>query len=156
VNQWFLVTKKRGVMSIEWRIPSVADLSSFIYWASSHGASYTIIEANQKHTVELRPLCGTVGEYNDGLLCPLASSPGLKCYPYRTNFRSTHKLLQHGLDGLPETFSNALLHDYHDEQIFLVSTTDGAFTLSPTEWVRLLSTAQEGPLYKLGIQIHRR
>ena len=155
-NTWFLITEKRRILRIEWRIPGLNTLADFIYWAHEHGAEYDIVASPKRNIVELIARSGTAGEYQRGLLCPLASFPSIHCYPYRTGFVFTHRLLHHGLDGIPTSFYRDLFHSHRDAQVFLMSTKHGAFTLSPMEWVACLSRGTDTPLYKLGVQIVRK
>jgi len=53
--------------------------------------------------------------------------------PQRTNFRSTHKLTQHGLDGLPSQFYESLPRH---APIFRVESRSGLFVLTLDEWTR--------------------
>jgi len=158
MGPWFVITQKGRTMTIEWRIPTVTSLSSFIYWAwKFYDVEYQILaHRTKKGIVELVSNIGTAGEYQRGLFCglPSTSSTTRPNFPYRTNIGSTHKLLQHGLDGLPDVFYRQLFYERRDNQLFLVTTKQlGTFTLSPAEWSRLLSRGEDGPLHKLAIEV---
>jgi hypothetical protein len=147
----FHVQEASRTFRIDWLIPGISDLADFLYWALKFNARYEIREpASQTRAardawLELRWHAGCSGEYKNGLYW------GHSATLFRVLSNSTHTLTHHGLDGLPTTFLHSLSEDV---PLFIVTTRQGAFTLTLADWWAHLASGQdERELIKLGIQI---
>ncbi len=132
MQELFIVTEKRRTFEIEWRLPDIHDPAAFLYWAYNLGARYEIRPADRKGMwLELIAREGTHGEYPRWLYWG-------HC-PWRGDFGTTHKLTQHGLDGLPAAFYRALPRD---EPIFRVNARNGLFILTLNEWINYFASGR--------------
>jgi len=132
MQKLFVVTEKRRTFEIEWRLPDIRDPAAFLYWAHDYGARYKLRPTGRKDPwLEFIALEGTYGEYPRDLYW--------RNCPWRGSFRSTHKLVQHGLDGLPTAFFRELPRD---EPIFYVAARNGAFVLTLDDWVRYFTSGR--------------
>jgi len=127
---------------VEWHIGGVTDLASFLYWAFSYGARYTV--HFHKGGVELEAVQGTLGELKGDLFFDVTENP----HPYRIfPRRSAHRITQHGLDGFPV---EAYLVLPRDTPIFRVEIPgEGAFSLTLNDWERFFSLGEDGDISKL-------
>ncbi len=123
----FVVLEAGRGFALRWRIAGVEDPAEFLYWAYQFGARYAVHQAGARW-LEFVAQEGVVGEYPRGLYWDRRC----RC-PWRTNLFTTHKLTQHGLDGLPRQFYASLPRQ---APIFRIESREGVFTLTLEEWTR--------------------
>jgi len=134
----FVVKKVGRRMRIEWHLPGIDDPASFLYWAYEWSAVYRIEKAGfpgaplPEGWLEFIAVDGVIGEYNRWLYWDYR--------PWRAGFTGTHKLTQHGLDGLPRAFFYTLPQE---DTIFRVETGEGAFMLTVSDWIRYFVSGRD-------------
>jgi len=124
-----VVSEARRVFTVRWHIAGIDNPADFLYWAAQYGARYELRPAPKPWWLEFLAKDGVHGEYPNGLFWDSWSHPN----PARSNFRATHKLTQHGLDGLPRQCYESLARQ---DPIFRVESRSGLFVLTLDEWLR--------------------
>jgi hypothetical protein len=147
----FQVTEPaRGTFVIEWNVVLVnvgphflekyGPLAGFLYWAELYDAAYRVeqpillsrrLVQARKPQFELQAVDGTWGEYTRHLY---GRSDGI----FRICTAGTHKLVQHGLDGLPKDYMDRLQRDM-DSPIFRIEPRQGGVYIATLDdWWRMM------------------